>query len=146
MEDEHVFARFFGALKRKWLWALLALVGVALVVVGGTLTGEKKTAAQTAVSEEDRTESYRRALETEIGEMVRALDGVGQARAMVTLSEGERITYSGSRVAGSELPQVCGVAVLCEGGADPAVQAEIVRLLTALFPIGAHRVYVGPLA
>ena len=61
----------------------------------------------------------------------------------MTLASGEKTTVSGSRVTATEMPAVCGVAIICEGGASPAVQAELSRLVCALLGIGSHRVYVG---
>ena len=40
-------------------------------------------------------------------------------------------------------PDVIGVAIVCEGGESSVVKAEITKLVTSLFGIGADRVYVG---
>lgn len=40
-------------------------------------------------------------------------------------------------------PEILGVAVVCEGGDSSVVRAEISKLITCLFGIGADRVYVG---
>ena len=40
-------------------------------------------------------------------------------------------------------PKVKGVAVVCEGGNDPKVQAQIINLLSALFDVPSHRIYVS---
>ena len=39
--------------------------------------------------------------------------------------------------------RIVGAAVVCEGGDDPRVRAEITRLLCAALGIGANRVYVS---
>ena len=54
--------------------------------------------------------------------------GVGQAQVRLCLDkEGE----------------IKGVAVICEGGSDPWVQAEVVRLLSAALGLGTNRIYVS---
>ncbi len=40
-------------------------------------------------------------------------------------------------------PDIIGVAIVCEGGESSVVKAEITKLVTSLFGIGADRVYVG---
>ena len=54
--------------------------------------------------------------------------GVGQAQVRLCLDkEGE----------------IKGVAVICQGGNDPRVQAEVVRLLSAALGLGTNRIYVS---
>ena len=45
-----------------------------------------------------------------------------------------------------QTPQVQGVAVLCQGGEDPAVQTRITALVQALTGVGANHVTVAALA
>ena len=40
------------------------------------------------------------------------------------------------------LPQVCGVAVLCEGGGDIRVAARITELVSALLDLPSNRICV----
>lgn len=66
-------------------------------------------------------------LEQEISEACSSLESVGRCRVMVTYTEeGE----------------VFAVAVLCEGAEKDSVRADVVRLCTSLFGIGANRVSV----
>lgn len=39
-------------------------------------------------------------------------------------------------------PSVIGIGIVCRGGGDPEVRAEIISLICAAFDIGASRVYV----
>ena len=39
-----------------------------------------------------------------------------------------------------------GIAVLCEGGEDPGIQKKVIDLLSALYGVGAHRIFVGGLS
>lgn len=81
---------------------------------------------------------------------------------MVTLSTGEETVYAvdtqtgdmqqqethvllqdGSALAETTyLPQVCGVAVLCEGGGDARVAARITELLHSLLDLPTNRICV----
>jgi stage III sporulation protein AG len=62
---------------------------------------------------------------------------------VITLAEGERKEYSGSKLLSTEMPRVEGVAVVCAGGGDPNVRAELTELLTSLLGIGSHRVHIS---
>ncbi len=96
---------------------------------------------------------YKKTLEDELTLLIGQLDGAGQTVVMVTLESGEEIIYakdetqntaqntqthvmleSGSALTQTVLlPNVAGVAVLCEGGGDIAVVVKITEMLSALF-------------
>ena len=40
-------------------------------------------------------------------------------------------------------PRVRGIAVVCKGGSNAAVQERIIRLLCSLFDLPSNRVFVG---
>ena len=141
MEDERVLFKFFGSLRRKWLLGALAVLGVLLIFFGAAAS-DKTAGAESNASTSD-TELYRKQLEQEIESLCSHVKGVGKVKVMVTLASGEKTTLSGSKVTATELPTVCGVAVVCEGGGSAAVQAEISALVGALLGIGSHRIYVG---
>ncbi|MBO7150587.1 MAG: hypothetical protein J6V82_02435 [Clostridia bacterium] len=144
MEDERVLFKFLGSLKKKWLLGAVALLGVVLIFFGASAADKGAIShSQTSVSD---SEAYRKRLEEEIAALCAHVRGVGEVKVMVTLSSGEKTTVSGNRVTSTELPTVCGVAVVCEGGASAAVQAEISALVGALLGIGSHRIYVGALS
>lgn len=67
--------------------------------------------------------------EPSLAELLESVGGVGEA-AVFTRYEGERLA---------------GIAVLCEGGKDPAVRQAVIELLSSLYGLGSHRIYVGSL-
>ena len=118
---------------------LLAAAGIFLLLSGNGLfsPGEKKTAAG-----EDPA-AYRASLERELSTLCAEIRGVGRVSVMITLADGERTTYSGSKVASVTPPAVLGAALVCDGGGDAEVKAELTRLVSALLGIGANRVTVS---
>ena len=104
---------------------------------------------------------YYAALE-QLEELISQLQGAGHTTVMVTLSTGEETVYAvdtqtgdmqqqethvllqdGSALAETTyLPQVCGVAVLCEGGGDVRVAARITELLHSLLDLPTNRICV----
>lgn len=129
------FAERFGGIPVL----LLALAGILLLLFGGGLTDlfEKQGAAK-----EDPA-AYRLSLERELASLCAEVKGVGRVTVMITLAEGERTAYSGSKIASVTPPAVLGAAIVCDGGGDAATRAELVRLVSALLGIGSNRVTVS---
>ena len=118
---------------------LLLAAGILLLVSGGGLFGARnqKTDAGTDPA------AYRLALERELSTLCAEVKGVGRVSVMITLAEGERTAYSGSKVSSVTPPAVLGAAIVCDGGGDPTVNAELTRLVSALLGIGSNRVTVS---
>jgi len=98
------------------------------------------------------------------GEIVTLIgaNGAGKTTVMVTLETGEEAIYALDTQSGEMqsqqthvlledgsaltetvcLPQVCGVAVLCEGGGDIRVAARITELVSALLDLPSNRICV----
>ncbi|HBQ64595.1 MAG TPA: stage III sporulation protein AG [Clostridiales bacterium] len=81
-------------------------------------------------------------------EQTREKDGDGGERSIVTDSTEEAIAMeeSGTNrkpVIGKEvMPVVSGVVCVCPGGGDPAIKEAVMRAVTSLYGIPAHRVQV----
>ena len=118
---------------------LLALAGILLLFSGGGLfgAGSKKEEAET-----DPT-AYRIALENELAALCSEVKGVGRVSVMITLKEGERTDYAGSKVSSVSPPSVLGAAIVCDGGGDAETRAELTRLVSGLLGIGSNRVTVA---
>ena len=120
----------------------------------------QKTAASTV-----RTvvvSQYQTQLEQQLEGLISQLQGAGRTTVMVTLTTGEETVYAvdtqtgdlqqqethvllqdGSALAETTyLPQVCGVAVLCEVGGDVRVAARITELLHSLLDLPTNRICV----
>ena len=118
---------------------LLALAGILLLFSGGGLfgAGSKKEEADS-----DPT-AYRLALERELASLCAEVKGVGRVSVMITLKEGERTDYAGSKVSSVSPPSVLGAAIVCDGGGNAETRAELTRLVSGLLGIGSNRVTVA---
>ena len=146
MKSDSIFLKAFKNMKGKWTLALLGVLGLALLLLGGgTSTEEEATALG--------TEDYRAALTAEVRALCAEVRGVGEVSVLLTLEAGESHIYAenerGYVTAGGEglliesrPPRVAGVAVVCEGGGDPAVRETLSEMLAAALGIGVHRVKV----
>lgn len=117
---------------------LLALAGILLLLSGGGLFGGSK-------KEETATDpaAYRLALERELASLCAEVKGVGRVSVMITLKEGERTEYAGSKVSSVSPPSVLGAAIVCDGGGDAETRAALTRLVSGLLGIGTNRITVA---
>lgn len=145
-------------------------VGIALTAIGGMYSGgeSEKTVAEAEPSEltgvsQASVDEYVTNLEKRIKNLIEKMDGVSDVDVMVTVDcSGELVlardqTYADGVLASSKyvigedgtvtlkeiLPYPRGVAVVCNGGGDPIVQAKIIDMLCSLFGIPATRVSVS---
>ncbi len=158
---------------KLWIVLLGAILGLGLLVVGSLDLpfgkGEHKNTA-TVTDEQGELQAYRQELAREIASLCSQVRGVGKVQVMVTLSGGYEYVYArdlqsktggesytweetyvliGSGSAQSPLllmkkqPAIAGVGIVCQGGADPAVQNELTALVSAAFGIGANKIHVS---
>ena len=105
---------------------------------------------------------YQAQLENQLEHLISQMSGAGKTTVMVTLETGEEAIYALDTQSGEMqsqqthvlledgsaltetvcLPQVCGVAVLCEGGGDIRVAARITELVSALLDLPSNRICV----
>lgn len=155
MADEKMFTKYLKNLKGKGFLLILGVLGVLLLVFGGGIEGSDKS---TLPDIGEQTEAYRASLEQELASLCEQVAGVGEVTLMLTLEGSEKAVYAqDSKQNGTvdyvissgqglllyrEYPAVTGVAVVCTGGGDPAVQRELTDLLSALLGIGTNRIAI----
>ena len=163
MEKKQNESRVLRLLRSRTKAVLLvcgALLGVLLLVIGGMGSGgEQVSEGASGTQSLAELESYKTALEQEIGEICASVAGVSQVKVMVTLSRGARVVYAtdadgepakvGTGSAQQPLyrtvepPAIAGVGVVCRGGGDPKIAATLVELLSTTLGISANRVFIA---
>lgn len=152
--------RFRGSKGRTALAVLVGGAAMLLILLSELLPGDSpKTTAEAA---SPTAAQYQAQLEEQLEALISQMDGAGRTTVMVTLSTGEETIYAvdtqtgelqqqathvllqdGSALAETTwMPQVCGVAVLCEGGGDVRVAARITELLHSLLALPSNRICV----
>ena len=144
------------------------LIGMALLCLSEWLPAEPTAASseqEPAVSSgHSDGQFYATELEQRLQDLIQKVDGAGQCRVMVTLSAGEETVYATDTEQGEtssrsehvvlgdealiesvQAPEILGVAVVCEGGADVRVQNTITEMIRALTGIGANHITVTKL-
>lgn len=151
--------RLSGDRKYRWL-LLLGLAGILLVGLSEWLSADtphQPVATSASVS----ATALETALEERITTLLSQVQGVGDCRVMVTLEQGVRQVYAtdssgsgeqtvtvatesgpvGLRLAEIQ-PIVKGVAVVCAGGGDGAVNERVTSLIATVLNISSRRVCV----
>lgn len=120
------------------------------------------TPTETPAASASQASAYREQLEAQLQDLIGQIDGAGATTVMVTLETGEETVYATDTQSGQTqsqethvllddgtalaqtvyYPQVCGVAVVCDGGGDVRVAARITELVRALLDISSTRICV----
>ena len=145
---------------------ILGLLGMGCILLSALLP-EKPAPTQSA---EVTADDYRKGMESDLTELLEAMEGVGRVRVLVTLAGGEEyhyakaddrtvsdkqtrssesyVTVGGSREALLERvanPSITGVVVACEGGASPVVQERVNRAVQVACGLPSNRIYITSL-
>ena len=151
--------------KKKTLLLLLALLGILLMLL--SRCGEDKAGAQTQNEPSALDPAlYAEQIEEKVEALCNKIDGVSSAHAVVTLKGGYRAIYAtdaqyGSSVnksetvligsgssekallIGYENPEIAGIGIVCSGGDDAYVRAEIISMISAAFDLGSNKIFVS---
>ena len=150
------------------LLLVLGLAGILLIALSEWLPSRRTTEESASVT---LTEAQvEQALERRITALLRAVEGVGFCRVMVTLESGTRMVYAADAVSSTGAdgaaslsesyltvdtdagpvgllltriqPTVKGVAVVCDGGDSDAVRQRVIQVVSTAFHISERRVCV----
>lgn len=151
--------------KKTLLLLLLALLGILLMLL--SRCGEDKAGAQTQNEPSALDPAlYAEQIEEKVEALCNKIDGVSSAHAVVTLKGGYRAIYAtdaqyGSSVnksetvligsgssekallIGYENPEIAGIGIVCSGGDDAYVRAEIISMISAAFDLGSNKIFVS---
>ncbi len=112
--------------QKKWFVPLLLFL-ILLIALSSLFGGRE--AAQTAATEEER-----------LAALCNSVAGVSEARVMITYEAVYAASILGKS---SEGRKICGIAVVCRGGADPMVQLRLHSMLESLYALPSTRISVS---
>lgn len=150
---------------RIWLIVLVAVAGIALLIIGGSdLFAGKETQAATPVSPtpQEELEQYRTYLEKRIKTLCESVNGVGTVTVAVTLTGNFEEVYATELINGNEeyvivgsgsnasalhlsrvAPEIAGIGIVCTGGDNTDIHRELLSLICAAFHVPSNRVYIA---
>ncbi len=123
MEKKTLFGRIF-AVKGMGVVLIAAICGGILLLLSAIPF--EKSAEQAS----EELVQYRAEVQAELAALLGRVEGTGTVEVMVLLEEG------------GEKPRVSGIGIVCGGGGDANVQAELIGLCCALFDLPSHNVFV----
>ncbi len=154
--NKGMLKHYFEQLKGKWVLVLLGVLGLVLLVYGSGGSKENRTETQPdSQAYFQAAEVYRLQLESDIAALCESVGGVSEVKVLVTLEAGNVNVYAADGgedyvISGGQgillsrkMPPVGGVAVVCRGGGDIGVRAELTALIAAALHIGTNRVYIS---
>ena len=144
---------------------LLAIIGVAILLIGAYSKNEEKTGADYYSEGSMDADAYAEYIEKRICELCERIDGVGEVCAVVTLDGGYSTVYAQNSQSGSSgyknefvltgsgssekallvgysTPKVSGVGIVCRGGGNDGIKKEIISLISATFGVSSNKIYV----
>ena len=140
--------------KRGIIFLIIGLlIGLLLVLTDKTSTQKNSSSSNTEYSPQDYTAS----LEIKLEELINQISGVSNTKVMITLKSSNEIIYAeenslsgnntlvvdGNPVYIKEyMPEIEGVAVVCNGGNNPIITEKITQLLCAVLGLYSTHVYV----
>lgn len=151
--------------KRVNLLLCMGVMGLLLLAVSEWIPKKEQAVVQSTPTKEAvaSQQDYAQQLEYRLEELIAQIEGAGNVQVMVTLRQGQEVVYATDEETSSQgdtsvqhvllaedglvetyqMPQVLGVAVVCEGGDTAAVQNRISALVEALTGVGANHITVA---
>lgn len=153
---------------------LAGICGMALILLSGILPSDKKgaeTAATDATVNEDSGETYCRAMELKLAEILEQIDGVGDCQILITADSTAETVYAQneeqetaeqrtqiqkkyvllSDSAGERpliqrvaMPEISGVIVVCDGASGNVIRERVTNAIQAVLNLPANRICVLP--
>ena len=146
------------------LLLFLGLVGILLLSLSKCAADDTKTSKEGELENLDPAK-YALEVEERVEQLCNKIDGVSSTHAVVTLAGGYRAIYatdsqfgssnsknqtvivgSGSNekalLIGYKNPEIAGIGIVCSGGADARVRAEIIAVVSSAFGVGANKIFV----
>ena len=163
-----------AAAKKPGLLFGLGLAGMALILFAdlfdtapsiSTTPENAGAAAETAELSE-----YTDQLAARLEELLSGVEGAGETRVMITLESSEETVYALDEKRGEQqgyewshvildegngdsalvettwLPEIRGVAVVCQGGGDTGVQARLTEMVSVLLGVSTNRISIAKMS
>ncbi|MGN0460630.1 MAG: hypothetical protein ACI4HL_06920 [Ruminococcus sp.] len=119
---------------------IIGVAGIALIFISGFFpSGDSNNSYSGDI------EDYRSAEETRIENMVESIEGVGDARVMITMENSAEQVYSDKSVVKEIEPTVRGVMIVCRGADNPSIKETVLESVTKALNISSDKVCIAKL-
>ena len=97
-------------------------------------------ALSSLIEDRDKPDDLSLTTEKQLEEMCNAVEGVKNAKVMITYEAVEAATFFESS---DKIRRIQGIAIVCEGGSTPDVQLKLHCMLKALFGVSSTQITVS---
>jgi stage III sporulation protein AG len=153
--------------KKLFIIVLAGIVGVVLLVLSELLPEENKDEPKPEkISVASETHNYEAELENRLTELIESISGAGKTKVMLTVDCGDENVYATENKTdngkneteyvlvetdGNDsgmllkvwMPEIRGVAIVCQGADSAKVREEITGVVTAVLGISTNRVNIA---
>lgn len=149
-------------LPKKNQLVIMLLIGILLVVIAMPTEKKEENTGQPVEMEQHSADSYEKMTEKRLEQILGKVEGVGKVKVMVTFKttsekivekdreENAETTIYNSTSGGEQTPyvskeihpQIEGVVVIAEGGANAVIVKNITEAVQALFDVDTHKIKV----
>ncbi len=160
-QEKRNLSHFLNAENRRFLLIPILLLFGSYLLLSGNSPNEKTKVPEATTTSGDFY-AYEKKLEQRLEELLSDVDGAGKTRVMVTLESTQMNVYAtdqresmggtekthillddgGALTETIQTPEIGGVAVLCEGGDNVKVSAQIHEILSSLLGLSTGRISV----
>ena len=119
---------------------IIGLLGIALIFISSFFDSDNINSSFSG-----NIEDYRSTEETRIENMVESIEGVGDARVMITMENSAEQVYSDKSVVKEIEPTVRGVMIVCKGADNPSIKETVLESVTKALNISCDKVCIAKL-
>ena len=151
----------------------LGLGGMLLILISDFAGSRQQAQSETVLPQQTGTAEteYVARMEEKLQEMIRQIDGAGETAVMITLDSSRETVYAWDEKDAGEgggyehthvllqagsgeeplvemtwEPEIRGVAVVCQGGANVTVVARITELVSVVLGVPSHRISIAKMS
>lgn len=159
------FLAYLRAKKSILAIGAFLIIGIILMMVPNVGEPSKST-----VNDDKRLTEYANSIEIKIADLCSKVRGISDVSVSVYFDHGfqtqyafdeeGRTTSSGSNsekkhviigsgndermvIVSERMPNICGIAIVCRGGGDSVLSAELINLISAAYGVPKHKIYVA---
>ena len=116
---------------------IIGIIGIALTFFSGKSSND--TISPRSISD------YQSTQETRIKDMVESIEGVGNAKVMITMENSAEQIYTDDTKVKEIEPAVRGVLVICTGANNPEIKETVLESVTKTLNISSDKVCITKL-
>lgn len=146
-KKKHGLSEIFENEKVRRIIIIVGIVAIALIFLSSVTDFDnmKQSEDDTIYS----VEEYRAALQDSVAQMLESIEGVGEAKVLITMENSTESVYTGnsSDTKTKEIePKIRGAVIACQGGGNPVTAQKVLEAVTKALDISSSKVCISKLS